>query len=127
MAFKQAFGERSSWLPVSCSQAATFKGDILTRVKSSAFPVCGSADEMRQAFSVMAFMSPTSTHSAAGAEDRSRNLQSPDLVHQTAVGVTFSDAKTALHYSPVWPCTNVKMGEKKAFTKQPATNFNISA
>lgn len=36
MAFKQAFGESNAWLPMSRSQAATFKGDILTRVKSSA-------------------------------------------------------------------------------------------
>lgn len=63
---------------------------------------------MRQVFSVMAFMRPTSTHSAAGAEHQSQNLPSPDLVRQTALVVTFSYAKTTLHYSQVWPETNVK-------------------
>lgn len=33
MAFKQALGERNSWLPLSRSPAATFKPDILKSCK----------------------------------------------------------------------------------------------
>lgn len=75
MAFRQALGQRNSWLPPSHCRAATFKPDILTRAaKSSVFAkflVCGWLDEMRQVFWVMAFTGPPSTHSAAGAGDRS--------------------------------------------------------
>lgn len=60
----------------------------------------------------MAFTGPTSMHSAAGDEEQSTNLPSPDLVHQSPVGVTFSYAKTKLHYSKIEPYTNVKMGRK---------------
>lgn len=51
-------------------------------------------------------------YSAAGDEEQSKNLLSPVLVHQTPVGVTFSYAKTELHYSKNLPYTNVKMGRK---------------
>lgn len=81
------------------------------------FFICTLIDEMRQVLWVMAFIRLTSMYSAAGASgglfpstDRDqKKLQFPDFLHQTAAGVTFSYAKTTVHYSKVWPYTNVKV------------------
>lgn len=77
-------------------------------------------------------------NSAAGAEEQNKNLQSPDLVHQTSVGVTFSYAKkkqkkksvAALFKSlALHKCQNGKKTHtevfSQAFTKQTAKDFNI--
>lgn len=84
------------------------------------FFICVLIDEMRQVLWVMAFIKLTSMYSAAGAsgglfyftDQDQKKHQFPDLLHQTAVGVTFSNAKTTVHYSKVWPYTNVKVRNK---------------
>lgn len=84
------------------------------------FFICTLIDEMRQVFWVMAFIKLTSMYSAAGAsgglfyftDQDQKKHQFPDLLLQTAVGVTFSYAKTTVHYSKVWPYTNVKVRNK---------------
>lgn len=45
-------------------------------------------------------------------DQKNTKHQFRDLLHQTAVGVTFSYAKTTVHYSKVWPYTNVKVRYK---------------
>lgn len=62
----------------------------------------------------MAFTRVTSMHSAAGDKPQSKKHPFPDLIHLTPVGVTFSYAKTELHYSQILPYTNVKMGSNRS-------------
>lgn len=41
------------------------------------------------------------------------NKKKTDRLHKTAVGATFSYAKTTAHYSKIWPRTNVKVRNKQ--------------
>lgn len=64
----------------------------------------------------MAFIRPTSTYFAGGAPGGPFPLQpkkKTDRLHKTAVGATFSYAKTTAHYSKIWPRTNVKVRNKQ--------------
>lgn len=135
MAFKQAFGKCKSWLPLSHSKAALAVHFLFFSKKKKNnqkplhsnekcneqqclvifFFICPLIDEMRQVLWVMAFIKLTWMHSAPEPlvvrlppRKKKKKLQFPDLLRQAAVGVTFSYAKTAVHNSKVWPCTNVK-------------------
>lgn len=66
----------------------------------------------------MAFIRPTSTYFAGGAPGglfplQQQQKKKTDCLHQTAVAATFSYAKTTVHYSKIWPRTNVKVRNKQ--------------
>lgn len=77
-------------------------------------------DALGQVLWVMAFIWPTPVYFAAGApgglfsfiDQDQKKPRYPDLLHHTALGVTFSYAKPIVHYSKIWPCTNVKVRNK---------------
>lgn len=63
----------------------------------------------------MAFIRPTSTYFSGGAPGGPFPLHRPRQQKkrkQTAVGATFSYAKTTAHYSKIWPRTNAKVRNK---------------
>lgn len=84
------------------------------------FFICILIDALGQVLWVMAFIWLTPVYFAAGApgglfpftDQDQKKLQFPDLLHHTALGVTFSYAKPIVHYSKIWPRTNVKVRNK---------------
>lgn len=117
MAFKQAFGKSTPWLPLSHCEALLllvntdsqyppfYPGILMSIVMSSLFGhffICTLIDAKRQVLWVMAFIRLTSMYFCCRSpwwsvfpftDQDQQKPPFPDLHHQTAVGVTFSYAK----------------------------------